>query len=54
MYSGRTMIAGFVVIQIGAAYLCKLNEWSERNMITEERSSRLGLVPMLLAEKDRM
>jgi len=53
-FSGKTMFFGFVVMQIGAWYILKLNDWLVRRWDTEERGCRMAMLPMLLAEKERL
>jgi hypothetical protein len=48
------MFAGWAVIQVGAIIVFKFDDYAYRRECVEERSSRLSLLPMLCAEKERM
>jgi hypothetical protein len=47
------MFAGFLVIQVGALYIYSFNWKLLRKLEVEERSARMGMQPLLFAEKDR-
>jgi len=50
---GKTMFLGYLVIQFGAMYIYSFNWHMLRRLEVEERSCRMGIQPMLMAEKDR-
>jgi len=52
--SGVTMFIVFNIIQFGSLYIWKLGDIQRKKVVVENRSARLVLQPMLLAEKDRL
>ncbi|XP_044756603.1 NADH dehydrogenase [ubiquinone] 1 alpha subcomplex subunit 13 [Coccinella septempunctata] len=52
-FSGTTLIAGYLGITAGAAYLYYLNRVQVHREDLERRSGRLAIHPLLLAERDR-
>jgi len=52
-FSGTFMFASFVVFQFAACYVFGFSNRRAQKMEVEERSTRLAILPMLCAEKDR-
>jgi len=53
-FSGVTIFVIYNIVQFGSLYLWSLDYYRRRALKVEDRSARIAIQPLILAEKDRM